>query len=109
MAAGGFIIHVLKYFSSKIFVVLADTLRKVSYHCNCENSDGIDEGLSEIRKVQRGVRDHCHQYETVVQRYGSLYSDWLISVDQSTDPIRGAASMLSSKYEKFTVVFPKSK
>ena len=42
----------------------------------------------------------------IVRYYANSYFDWLISRQQSDNPLKEATSILSGKYKRFTFVHP---
>ena len=52
------------------------------------------------------VEDHCLQAMNIVHYYANGCFDWLISGQQSDNPLREAISVLSGKYKRFTFVHP---
>ena len=52
------------------------------------------------------VEGHCLQAMKIVRYYANGCFHWLISGQQSDNPVREAISILSGKYKKFTFVHP---
>ena len=50
------------------------------------------------------VEGHCLQAMKIVHYCGNGCFDWLISGQQSDNPVREAISILSGKYRRFTFV-----
>ena len=52
------------------------------------------------------VEGHCLQAMKMVHYYANGCFDWLVSGQQSDNPLREVISILSGKYESFTFVHP---
>ena len=72
-------------------------MKKLDYLCDCK---------SEISNVCNVVEGHCLQAMKIVHYYANGCFDWLISGQQSDNPMREAISILSGKYKRFTFVHP---
>ena len=72
-------------------------VKKLDYLCNCK---------SEIANVCNAVEGHCLQAMKIVHHHADGYFDWLISGQQSVNPLREAFSILSGEYKRFTFVHP---
>ena len=82
-----------KNFEQVSVVTLSE--KKLDYLCNCK---------SEISNVCNVVEGHCLQTMKIVHYYANGCFDWLISGQQSDNPLREAISILSGKYKRFTFV-----
>ena len=61
---------------------------------------------SEISKVCNAVEVHCLQATKIVHYHANGHFDWLISEQQSVNPVRIAISIASGKHKRFTFVHP---
>ena len=52
------------------------------------------------------VQGYCLRAMKTVHHYVNGCFDWLISGQQSVDPLREAISILSGKYKRFTFIHP---
>ena len=52
------------------------------------------------------VEGHCLQAKEIVHYYDNGCFDWLLSEQQSDNPLRETISILSGKYKRFTLVHP---
>ena len=52
------------------------------------------------------VEGHCLQVMKIVHHYANSYFDWLISGQQSVNPLRETISILPGKNKRFTFVHP---
>ena len=52
------------------------------------------------------VEVHCLQVLKIVRHYANSCFDWLISGQQSVNPLTKAISILPGKYKRFTFVHP---
>ena len=71
--------------------------KNLDYLCNCK---------SEISNLCNVVEGQCLQAMKIVHYFVSGCFDWLISGQQSDNPLREAISILSGKYKRFTFVHP---
>ena len=72
-------------------------VKKLDYLCNCK---------SEISNVCIAVEGHCLHAMKIVHHYANSCFDWLISEQQSGNPLIEAISILSGKHKRFTFVHP---
>ena len=68
--------------------------------------DYVCDRKSEISNICNVVEGHCLQAMKIMHYYANGCFDWLISGQQSDNPLREAISMLSGKYERFAFVHP---
>ena len=54
------------------------------------------------------VKSLCLQVMQIVPYYANSCFDWLISSQQSDNPLREATSILSGKYKRVTFVHPEN-
>ena len=52
------------------------------------------------------MEDHCLQAMKIMDHYVNSCFDWVISGNQSVNPLREVISILSGKYKRFTFVHP---
>ena len=87
--------------------VFSYVLKQVSYVTFSEKKlDYLCNWKSEINNVCNMVEGHCLQAMKTVPHYANSCFDWLISGQQSDNPLREATSILSGKYKRFTFVRP---
>ena len=59
--------------------------------------------MSDVCKALEG---HCLQAMKIMHHHTNGCFDWLISVQQSVNPLREAISILPGRYKRFTFVHP---